>query len=113
MECRLSQTAVTSYRVSIRREFDDHGKPLEEVAEIPFGDPIADKADVEMALRRAQLSVLNPQIPPAHILAMTAEKLNAGLPKGNRLPFSRNVVCVDLAGPDLVRPSLTKIVHVN
>lgn len=103
MECRLSQSPFTSYRVSIRCEFDNKGKPLDEISEVPFGDPFTDKNDVEMALRRAQLSILNPDIPSVDILAMTPDELKAGLPKGNQLPFSRNVVCVDLSGPDLVR----------
>lgn len=98
MECRLSSTSGPwSCQVSIRWEFDAHGKRLEKVHEEPFGDVITRKSDVELALRRAQAAVLNPAAGVAEFVDADVEELRSG----KALPFSRNVVCVDLEGPDL------------
>ncbi|KAJ6614595.1 P-loop containing nucleoside triphosphate hydrolase protein [Mycena sp. CBHHK59/15] len=102
MECRLSSsTNPWSCRISIRFEFDEFGRQLQTVAEQRFSETITDKNQVEMALRRAQLAVLNPSVGFAEILAMSAEALRDGIPDKQPLLFSRNVVCVDLEGPDL------------
>lgn len=71
------------------------------VAEIPFGDLITNKKDVELALRRAQTAILNPSIESHKFLAMTADQLRKGVQGSKPLLFSKNVVCVDLQGPDL------------
>jgi hypothetical protein len=77
-------------------------KPLEEVSEKPFGTLITDKSDVELALRRAQVAVLNPSISPEDILTYSLEDLKDGARGIQRaVQFSRNVVCVDLEGPEL------------
>lgn len=84
MECRLSSAEKDwSCQISIRWEFEDDGKRKEETSEVKFGDLITNKSDVEPALRRAQEKILNPS------------------GTGNPLQFSKNVVCVDLQGPDL------------
>ncbi|KAJ7668026.1 P-loop containing nucleoside triphosphate hydrolase protein [Mycena rosella] len=102
LECRLSSsTNAWSCRIGIRLEFDDTGRPLQEVAEHRFIDMITDKNEVEVALRRAQLAVLNPSVSFAQILEMSAEDLRNGIPGSEPLLFSRNVICVDLEGPDL------------
>jgi hypothetical protein len=59
---------------------------------------ITDKNKVEVALRRAQLAVLNPGVGFAEILEMDEEQLRKGIPNHEPLLFSRNVVCVDLEG---------------
>lgn len=71
------------------------------VAEIPFGDLITSKKDVELALRRAQTAILNPSIESHKFLTMTADQLRKGVQESKPLLFSKNVVCVDLQGPDL------------
>lgn len=103
MECRLSSSSGPwSCRVSIRREYDNAGKRLHEVSETQFGEIITEKEEVELALRRAQLAVLNPHIPHAKILSSSLETLKEWSAKSSEAqPFSRNVVCVDLEGPDL------------
>lgn len=103
MECRLSASAGPwSCRISIRFEYDDEGTPLGEVAETPFGDAITEKSEVEPMLRRAQLAVLNPTMTIAEILNIAAGELREGpRVRGRSLLFSRNVVCVDLEGPEL------------
>ncbi|KAJ7060975.1 P-loop containing nucleoside triphosphate hydrolase protein [Mycena amicta] len=100
MECRLSSSSKPwSCRISIRLEFDEGGNPLSEVSEHHFCD-VDQKDEVELALRRAQYTVLNPDANINAILNMDAAQLKAGLPDRSLL-FSRNVVCVDLEGPDL------------
>lgn len=74
----------------------------EEVSEVPFGGLILNKQEVELALRRAQAAVLNPHIDAKQLLGMSAEQLQKGIKSDKKpLAFSRNVVCVDLEGPDL------------
>lgn len=103
MECRLSSsTGNWSCRISIRREFDDHGKPLNEISEVRFGRVLKDKNEVEDTLRRAQFAVLNPTIPHKKIFDLTIEQLREWSAQSSKvIPFSRNVVCVALEGPEL------------
>ncbi|KAA1467041.1 hypothetical protein DENSPDRAFT_66992 [Dentipellis sp. KUC8613] len=102
MECRMSSAAEWTCQISIRWEYEaDNLK--KDVTEVPFGDEITDPSKVELALRRAQAAVLNPHVNTHEFLGMSAEQIKAGV-KSNAKPllFSRNVVCVDLQGPDLV-----------
>lgn len=103
MECRLSSSSGPwSCQVSIRWEFDADGKHLDKVSEILFGPLITEKKEVELALRRAQAAVLNPDVPPSKYVNASAEDLKSGIDYMRRaIPFSRNVVCVDLEGPEL------------
>ncbi|KAJ7468099.1 P-loop containing nucleoside triphosphate hydrolase protein [Mycena latifolia] len=102
LECRLSSsTNAWSCRISIRLEFDDDGRPRQDVSEHPFGNLITNKNEVEVALRRAQLAVLNPNVKFATILEMKPDDLKKGILGNESLPFSRNVICVDLEGPEL------------
>ncbi|KZT22881.1 hypothetical protein NEOLEDRAFT_1180623 [Neolentinus lepideus HHB14362 ss-1] len=102
MECRLSSSeGPWTCQISIRWEFDDKGKRKDDVQEVAFGAPITNKGVVELALRRAQAAVLNPSIPLSKFLIMTAEDLKDKSHVSGTLKFSRNVVCVDLVGPDL------------
>jgi hypothetical protein len=101
MECRLlSSPGPWTCRISIRKEVDEKGKRLGEVSEKPFGSAITDKSKVELALRRAQFAVLNPEIRFSHILNASAQELKDATSEKS-LPFSQNVVCVDLEGPEL------------
>ncbi|KAE9398133.1 hypothetical protein BT96DRAFT_42598 [Gymnopus androsaceus JB14] len=101
MECRLlSSTGPWTCQISIREEFDRGGNRLREVFETPFGGTITDKSQVELALRRAQFAVLNPGIPQKDILNASPEKLKT-MATQKSMPFSKNVVCVDLEGPEL------------
>ncbi|KAE9397409.1 P-loop containing nucleoside triphosphate hydrolase protein [Gymnopus androsaceus JB14] len=101
MECRLlSSTGPWTCQISIRQEFDRGGNRLREVFETRFGGTITDKSQVELALRRAQFSVLNPGIPQKDILNASPEKLKT-MATQKSMPFSKNVVCVDLEGPEL------------
>ncbi|KAJ7081440.1 P-loop containing nucleoside triphosphate hydrolase protein [Mycena epipterygia] len=102
LECRISSsTNAWSCRISIRLEFDDLGRPKQEVSEPYFGNMITDKNEVELALRRAQVAVLNPSVSFEEILEMSPEDLKNGIPGKEPLLFSRNIICVDLKGPGL------------
>ncbi|KAJ3981520.1 P-loop containing nucleoside triphosphate hydrolase protein [Lentinula detonsa] len=101
MECRLlSSTNDWNCRISIRNEFDCDGNRLREVAEKIFIEKITKKSEVELALRKAQFAVLNPEISWTSILAASAEELKT-MGNAKYVPFSQNVVCVDLEGPEL------------
>jgi hypothetical protein len=86
---------------SIRWEFEDSGKRKGEVSEILFGSRMVKKEDVEMRLRQAQTAVLNPQVPAEQFLGMSEDEMKNGVRGNDPLLFSKNVVCVDLEGPEL------------
>ncbi|KAF7360170.1 hypothetical protein MVEN_00745500 [Mycena venus] len=66
-----------------------------------FINMITNKDEVELALRRAQFAVLNPRVPFENVLKMNVEDLKNGVAGSKPLRFSRNVVCIDLEGPEL------------
>ncbi|KAG5636061.1 hypothetical protein H0H81_009232 [Sphagnurus paluster] len=103
MECRLSSsTRSWTCQISIRREYDASGDVLDKVTETPFGYIITEKNQVELALRRAQVAVLNPHIDPADILRASPEQLKqAPFLSNQSLQFSRDTICIDLEGPEL------------
>lgn len=103
MECRMvGAPGPWTCRLSIRWEFDDEGKRLQRVDETPFGKPITNKTDVELALRRAQAAVLNPESPALFFVSMSEQDLADSMVNNDKtLRFSRNVLCVDICGPDL------------
>ncbi|OSD00780.1 hypothetical protein PYCCODRAFT_1437127 [Trametes coccinea BRFM310] len=99
MECRLSHSAGEwSCQIKIRYEYDEQGKHLDEVEEVDFGPRVTDKALVEGMLRRAQAAVLRPDLPLSRFVK--EEEPQKLLGKGAR-KFSKNVVCIELTGPDL------------
>ncbi|KDQ56136.1 hypothetical protein JAAARDRAFT_158878 [Jaapia argillacea MUCL 33604] len=99
MEFRLSSSMNPwSCRISIRWEFDRSGRRLDEIREVPFGEEISDHGVVELALRRAQSAVLNPQIPPTQFLSMSKAELTSAQ---RVVDFSRNMLCVEISGPDM------------
>ena len=73
---------------------------MDEIREVPFGPVITDKSKVELALRRAQTAILNPKVDTRSFVDMEEAALK-GLKAEKMLKFSRNVVCVDLVGPEL------------
>lgn len=87
--------------MSIRREVDIKGKPLDDVSELPFGEEIIRKEEAEPRLRRAQFAILNAHIPFVQILSMPLDELRAHSSRMKSQSFSRDIVCVDLQGPEL------------
>ncbi|KAI0820102.1 P-loop containing nucleoside triphosphate hydrolase protein [Trametes gibbosa] len=116
MECRLEHSSLSdgwTCQISVRWEYDGDGTRLDEVEEVPFGPLLTNKADVEPMLRRAQAAILS--------VSALSEGRNAAVyrfegmeledvrrsvdPKtggARALAFSRNTICVDLKGPELV-----------
>ncbi|KAH0580123.1 hypothetical protein H2248_002929 [Termitomyces sp. 'cryptogamus'] len=104
MECRLAYTATEKWSCSIyiRREYDASGNVLDKVTETTFGAVITKKEDVELALRRAQVTVLNPHLDPLTILNASVEELTQSPFVSKRTsPFSRDTICIELEGPEL------------
>ncbi len=99
MECRLTNSPdAFSCRISIRREFIRNSKPVETA----FGDVITDKDNVEPALRRAQLSALNPSLPLSEVIEATDEDLETMMDQTvTKVAYTRDIVCIDLRGPEL------------
>lgn len=98
----VSSSEPWSCRISIRWEFDEEGQRLPRVDETRFGKAITNKADVELALRRAQAAVLNPESPALFFVSMSENDLADSMVNNDKtLRFSRNVLCVDISGPDL------------
>ncbi|GAA5955061.1 hypothetical protein JCM3765_003176 [Sporobolomyces pararoseus] len=105
-EVRLQQSEeVWHCKISIRFETDQDGRRFEKIREIPFGDTIIKPDDVEGALRRAQLAVLNPSISTDKFAKATDSEVKQAkegtLMFGSKkqLSFSTNYVCMDIAGP--------------
>lgn len=102
MECRLSSSTTWTCQIFIRREFDKSGRLLDKVSELPFGDPIRNKDQLEFALWRAQVAVLNPHLPLSSFLAHSGDQLcKHPFVSKDTLSFSRDTICVDLEGPEL------------
>ncbi|PIL30975.1 transporter [Ganoderma sinense ZZ0214-1] len=90
-----------SCQIKIRWEFLDASRRRPEVEEVHFGPRILDKFKVELILRRAQAAVLNPSRPLSEFLQMDEKDQRLTTKENNQYQFSRNVVCVELMGPDL------------
>ncbi|GAA6050992.1 hypothetical protein JCM3770_005359 [Rhodotorula araucariae] len=109
MEVRLHHASGSwTCKIALRFEMDSDGRPVETVREVPFGEPLTNPNDVEDALRRAQLAILNPSIrDPKVFLNLTPEEVQRGkegtCPPGSdgQLSFSENLICLDIAGPQI------------
>ncbi|KAK4705698.1 hypothetical protein P7C70_g494, partial [Phenoliferia sp. Uapishka_3] len=102
-----SSTLAWSCQISIRILVDQHG--VEQAPrQFQFGPTLVDPAQVEPMLRKAQLAILNPGAEPSFFVNLSQEsinRINSGeLPSGctKQLSFSRNLVCVEIEGPDAV-----------
>lgn len=97
MELRLAYSPAEWHcQVYLRFEKDDYGNRLPDVTERPFGPVLLVKKELEVMLRRAQLAVLNPMTPMDDFLDLDVDTDFA-----NQLPFSSNVVCINVSGPDI------------
>lgn len=59
-------------------------------------------------LRRAQYAILNPLVPPKRILMTPAKDLK-DIPSRGGLAFSRNIICLDITGKDVVNLSFVDL----
>jgi len=82
--------------VSLRILTDSAGQLLGQPKNEAFGPLIHNKADVEERIRRAQLAILNPNMPRKDILEGDGFVDNV---KGNS--FSANCVSLEISGPDV------------
>ncbi|KAJ7797153.1 P-loop containing nucleoside triphosphate hydrolase protein, partial [Mycena olivaceomarginata] len=71
------------------------------ISETPLGDVLHDKHVLELMLRRAQLAVLDPGTDLATIMRMDVKEIKERSSNPSIAAFSKNLVCVDLEGPDL------------
>lgn len=104
MECRLSQsTHPWQCQLSLRFEFDNGGRRKDDVREVIFGKPVMDRDNVELAIRRAQAAILNPSIPYTRFLELPERDIRDGKAVDGQKPlaFSKNIVCLDISGPDV------------
>ena len=79
--------------VSIRHIVDNEEESLNRPTSTPFGAPIEDPTDVEMRIRQAQQSLLNPDVPMEMFLS------SCSVSRPNALRFTRNPVVVEIMGP--------------
>ncbi|KZT27153.1 hypothetical protein NEOLEDRAFT_1131161 [Neolentinus lepideus HHB14362 ss-1] len=97
-ECKLStSTEPWQCKISLRFETDEHGQPLGQARNVPFGETIHDKADVEERIRRGQLAVLNPGVSPRNFLEDDDIVENSA----GQLAFTTNSICLQISGPDV------------
>ncbi|KAJ7472548.1 Dynamin central region-domain-containing protein [Mycena latifolia] len=106
MECRLSPSDAWSCQVSIHWIVSEKQKLLDTIIEAHFGDVIRDKSEVEERLRRAQIAILNPKSKPKKNLNMGITEIRQ---HSSSLAFPQNVVCVDIAGPQLTHISFVDL----
>lgn len=97
-ECRLSYSEKPwQCDVSLRFTTDvTTGQQLGQAQNIPFGNPIFDRSEVEDRIRRAQRAILNPSTAPDNFLQGRGEDA----PK-SELSFSSNCVSMKISGPDI------------
>lgn len=110
MEVNLSSSpGAWNCRISLRFEYNATGQRLASPHRIPFGPDITDPDHVEIALRRAQVAILNyPKDDSSIFLSKDAEELQhyrtAHAFASGTQKFSKNVVVVDICdenGTDL------------
>jgi len=105
MEVLLSHAdgegARWSCQISLRISFDSNGNSLGEPHTIPFGEILYDSQIVEKRLLRAQAAIL--QLP--FMIEYSVEEFlqeDYEVPTKHPVDFSRNVVRLDVSGPELV-----------
>ena len=102
MECNMSSNANTGWscKIHIRYEYNQNGEAQPHVSQ-SFGPVIKNQSHVELWIRRAQAAVLSPHRPPSDFLAMSESEIRENARTDAAiLPFSNNVVQVNLEDPD-------------
>ncbi|KAG9296191.1 hypothetical protein G9A89_014783 [Geosiphon pyriformis] len=108
MEIRLSaDTSPWRCQVTLRREHNDFdNKPLSTTTVVGFGGTIDDPDDVESIARRAQKALLNPSRDSAYYLNYVPPSDSDKDVSENEIKFTKNVICLDIQGPDVPNLSL-------
>jgi hypothetical protein len=101
MECAMiSSAGFWSCQITLRISVDVNGNNLPAEDRIPFGPIITDKNDVELWIRRAQAAILSPHLSSTEFYAKSLMELrNRTDPQ--MLPFSTNVIHVEIKDPEL------------
>jgi hypothetical protein len=103
VECSMTKThGAWSCNISLRFDYDHRGNQIGH-RRVEFGNPLTNKTEVELMLRRAQAAILNPDVKPENFLTKSVEELqyyrSAEAFSRGTLKFSRNAVCVDIQDP--------------
>lgn len=103
MECSMSSNAdAWSCQITLRYSVDGNGRNLAIPERALFGPPIRDKESMELWLRRAQAAILSPHMEHGDFHDKTLEDLQEAMRTDlNVLPFSKNVIQVEVEDPDL------------
>lgn len=83
----------------LRFKYDAHGQPLPVQEQLPFGGTIYDREEVKDRVARAQLAILNPNFDDANF---PASFLTSSAPETSAISFSRNVIVLQVSGPEVV-----------
>ncbi|TFK50788.1 hypothetical protein OE88DRAFT_1712740 [Heliocybe sulcata] len=97
-ECKLTESKEPwQCKVSLRFETDEYGQTLGQARNVPFGDTIRDKVDLEERIRRAQRAVLNPGITSRNFL----DDDDSAESSAGQLAFTTNSICLHISGPNV------------
>jgi hypothetical protein len=108
MEIRLIKSSSEwSCQVSLRKEYATNDEKLIRPEETKFGKLITHPNNVEIAARRAQKALLNPDNKPEDYFEWDFESLSYEDDAAkNALKFTKNVVCLEIKGPNVPNLSL-------
>ena len=97
-----SNADAWSCQITLRRSVDADGYDLAMPERVHFGPLHPDKESVEMWLRRAQAAILSPHMEHDEFYGKTLEDLQEAMRNDqNVLPFSKNVIQVEVKDPEL------------
>ncbi|CAG8597440.1 2253_t:CDS:2, partial [Racocetra fulgida] len=108
MEIRLSEYVDEwMCQVFLRKEYDENENRLNRPIESKFGSLIINPDDVELMARRAQKALLNPRKnSDIYFNWDFGNKNYDDDSKSNAIKFTKNVVCIEIKGPDVPNLSL-------
>ncbi|CAG8548187.1 1087_t:CDS:2, partial [Cetraspora pellucida] len=108
MEIRLSESVDEwKCQVFLRKEYDENEMQLHRPIESKFGSLIVDPDNVELMARRAQKALLNPRKnSDLYFNWDFGNKNYDDDSKSNTIKFTKNVVCIEIKGPDVPNLSL-------
>ena len=95
-----SSTDSWSCQITLRISVDRNGNHLAAADLIPFGPIITDRKDVELWIRRAQAAILSPHLSSTEFHTKSLTDLRSRNDP-QMLPFSTNVVHVEIKDPDV------------
>jgi hypothetical protein len=97
-----SNADAWSCQITLRLSVNANGRDLATPERVLFGPLITNKESVELWLRRAQLAILSPHIEHGEFYGKTLQELREAMRTDqNVLPFSKNVIQVEVKDPEL------------